>query len=61
MFQFRSEHTKILRKEKKEFGGLGMENQREKMDSWVSDIKKLDISVIRELKREYSLRERLPL
>ena len=38
-----------------------MENQREKMDSWVSDIKKLDISVIRELKREYSLRERLPL
>ena len=61
MFQFRSEHKKILRKEKKEFGGLGMENQREKMDSWVSDIKKLDISVIRELKREYSLRERLPL
>ena len=38
-----------------------MENQREKMDSRVSDIKRLDISVIRELKRQYSLRERLPL
>ena len=38
-----------------------MENQREKMDSWVSDIKRLDISIIRELKREYSLGEVLPL